>query len=99
MDRFARKNHLINKLTQISPNVERMFYSFNPVNFDADAIADLAVRAGMKYITFTTQHVVGKMFMFDTSLSKWNSKNLLGRDFVKELSVACKKEDWDCFCM
>lgn len=91
MDRFARKNHLINKLTQISPNVERMFYSFNPVNFDADAIADLAVRAGMKYITFTTQHVVGKMFMFDTSLSKWNSKNLLGRDFVKELSVACKK--------
>lgn len=91
MSRDARKNHLIAKMTQVSSNVERLIYSFNPVSFNADSIADLAVKAGMRYITFTTQHVIGKMYMYDTSLSKWNSKNLLGRDFVQELSIACEK--------
>jgi len=91
MSRYERRQHLLDKMTKVSPRVEQLIRSFKPDNFNADSIADLAVSAGMKYITFTTQHVVGKMYMFDTSLSQWNSKRLLNRDFVKELSVACEK--------
>lgn len=91
MDRYSRKSHLRDKLTTVFSGVESLVRSFNPVNFNADSIADLAVSAGMKYVTFTTQHVVGKMFMFDTSISPWNSQKLLKRDFVKELSIACEK--------
>lgn len=91
MDRHSRKKQLLDKMTKVSPGAERLIRSFNPENFNADSLADLALRAGMKYVTFTTQHVVGKMYMFDTSLSEWNSQKLLGRDFVKELSVACEK--------
>ena len=91
MDLHSRKKQLVNKLTTVLPEAEQLIHSFNPVNFNADSIADLAVSAGMKYITFTIQHVFGKMFMFDTSLSEWNSKKILNRDFVKELSLACEK--------
>lgn len=91
MDKYSRKQQLLEKIEYITPEVEALITSFNPVDFNADSITDLAVSAGMKYITFTTQHVIGKMFMFDTGLSKWNSKRLLNRDFVKELSDACTK--------
>lgn len=91
MDKYSRKQQLLEKIEYIAPEVEALITSFNPVDFNADSITDLAVSAGMKYITFTTQHVIGKMFMFDTGLSKWNSKRLLNRDFVKELSDACAK--------
>ena len=91
MDKYSRKQQLLEKIEYIAPEVEALITSFNPVDFNADSITDLAVSAGMKYITFTTQHVIGKMFMFDTGLSKWNSKRLLNRDFVKELSDACTK--------
>lgn len=91
MDKYSRKQHLLDKIENVSPEVEQLIVSFDPIGFNADSIAALAVSAGMKYITFTTQHVFGKMYMYDTSLSKWNSQSILHRDFVKELSVACNK--------
>lgn len=91
MDRYSRKQHLLDKMEDVAPGVENLITSFNPINFNADSIAELALHAGMKYISFTTQHVYGKMFMYDTSLSKWNSKRMLNRDFGKELSDACDK--------
>lgn len=92
IDKYTRKQQLLEKIENIAPVVvEKLIESFNPRSFNADSIAELAVSAGMKYITFTTQHVFGKMFMYDTSLSKWNSKRVLNRDFVKELSEACDK--------
>lgn len=91
MNHYNRQQHLLNKITKVSPRVEKLIKSFTPNAFHADSIADLAVSAGIKYITFTTQHVIGKMFMFDTSVSEWNSQKLLNRDFVKELSEACEK--------
>ena len=45
---------------------------FNPSQFDADAICDLVVKAGMKYITFTTMHHEG-FRLYDTQLSDYNS--------------------------
>ena len=91
MDRYAQKQQLLDKMTNVSPEVEKLIASFNPAKFNADSIAELAVSAGMKYISFTTQHVCGKIFMYNTSLSKWNSKRLFNRDFVKELSEACER--------
>ncbi|MEN2416276.1 alpha-L-fucosidase [Flavobacterium mesophilum] len=75
----------------VNPETEQLFKTFDPKNFDADQIADLAVSAGMKYINFTSWHVIGRMFMFDTSVSKWNSKRLYNRDFVAEMAAACQK--------
>lgn len=91
MDRYSQKQQLLDKMTNVSPEVERLIASFNPAKFNADSIAELAVNAGMKYVSFTTQHVCGKIFMYNTALSKWNSKRLFNRDFVKELSEACDK--------
>ncbi len=97
MDKYSRKQQLLDKMGKVYPEVQNLVTSFNPINFNADSIAELAVSAGMKYITFTTQHVVGKIYMFDTGLSKWNSKRLIERDFVKELSEACAKRDLGLF--
>lgn len=91
MDKYSRKQQLLNKLENVYPSVDSLISSFNPTSFNADSIVELAVSAGMKYITFTTQHVIGKLFMFDTGVSKCNSKRLMNRDFVKELSEACDK--------
>lgn len=91
MDDYSYKEYLYEKLDHVVPEVQKVLVSFNPQRFNADSIADLAVSAGMKYITFTTQHVCGRLFMFNTSISPWNSMRMYGRDFVKELSVACQK--------
>ena len=66
--------------------------SFNPVHFDADAIARLAKDAGMKYIIITSKHHEG----FAMYHSACNSFNIVDatpfkRDPMKELSLACKK--------
>lgn len=67
--------------------------SFNPVKFSADAIVNLAKQAGMKYIIITSKHHDG----FAMFHSKANSFNIVdatpfGRDPMKELAEACKKE-------
>ena len=81
---------------------------FDPVAFDADSIVDLARRAGMKSIVFTSKHHDG-FCMFGTQTTDFNSVDATpcGRDFVKELSDACAKAgmrfglyfsiiDWHC---
>src|SRR5581483_7276419 len=42
-----------------------LYQVFNPTDFDANAWAQLAKRAGMKYFVFTTRHADG-FSMFDT---------------------------------
>lgn len=65
---------------------------FNPVNFDADAIAQLAVDAGMKYIVITSKHHDG-FAMFHSKVSEYNIVDAtpFGRDIIKELADACKR--------
>jgi len=68
-----------------------LFTRYKLENFDADAICRLASDAGMKYVTFTTQHL-GRCFNFDTKVSSFSSPNApAGRDLVKEMASACKK--------
>ncbi|QZT35717.1 alpha-L-fucosidase [Halosquirtibacter xylanolyticus] len=68
-----------------------LFQKYSLKNFDADKICQLAKKAKMKYITFTTHHL-GGCYNFNTSLSDRNSLNApCKKDLVQELSIACKK--------
>lgn len=65
---------------------------FNPVDFDAMAIASLAKEAGMKYIIITSKHHDG-FAMFESEASAFNIVDAtpFGRDPMKELSAACEE--------
>ncbi len=66
--------------------------SFTAENFDAGFIADLAVKAGMKYITITSKHHDG-FCLFNTKQTDFNSMNSpCGRDLIAELEQACKEK-------
>jgi len=65
--------------------------NFNPKNFDADAWAENAVKAGMKYAVFTTRHHDGYC-LFDSSVSDFSSvKKAPKRDFTAEFVKAFRK--------
>lgn len=63
--------------------------SFHPSGFDADAIVQLAQKAGMKYITITTKHHDG-FCLFKTAQTDYNSWDAPAhRDLIGELAKAC----------
>ncbi|KQC29576.1 alpha-L-fucosidase [Flagellimonas eckloniae] len=65
---------------------------FNPSEFNAKKIAQLAKDAGMKYIIITSKHHEG-FAMFDSKASDFNIVDAtpFARDPMKELSAACKE--------
>jgi alpha-L-fucosidase len=63
--------------------------TFNPVNFDPQALVDLARRAGQKYMVFTTKHHDG-FCMFDSAYTDYKITNApYGKDIVAQLAKAC----------
>jgi len=68
--------------------------NFDPVNFDAKAIAQLAKDAGMKYIVVTSKHHDG-FAMYDSKSNDFNivKATPFARDPMKELAMACKELD------
>jgi alpha-L-fucosidase len=75
------------------PNAEygQLAQWFNPIRFDADAWAQLAVDAGMKYVVITSKHHDG--FALFKSSDPFNVVDAtpFKRDIVKELAAACAK--------
>jgi alpha-L-fucosidase len=65
---------------------------FNPVQFDADAWAQLASDAGMKYVVITSKHHDG-FALFQSAASPFNMVDAtpFKRDIIKELAVACAR--------
>ena len=64
---------------------------FHARKFDADRICDLAVAAGMRYVTFTTKHL-GGLYMYRTKASDFTSLDSPAqRDLVAEMAAACRK--------
>ena len=65
---------------------------FNPVDFNPDEWARLAVAAGMKYLVFTAKHADG-FALFDTAVDGFNSVHhaKFGRDAVAEVAAACRR--------
>jgi len=65
--------------------------SFTAENFDPDAITQLAVDAGMRYLVFTTMHHEG-FRLYDSSLTDFcSTKSPCGRDLTAEIMAACRK--------
>lgn len=64
--------------------------TFDPSDFDAKAIVELAKAAGMKYIVITSKHHEG-FAMFDSDACDFNIHDAtpLRRDLMKELADAC----------
>lgn len=75
------------------PNEEyaKLALQFNPVKWNPDSIAKLALQAGMKTVVITSKHHDG-FSMFHTKYSKYNVVDATPykRDVIKELSEACK---------
>lgn len=66
-------------------------HSFNPKNFNAEAIVKLAKKAGMKYIVITTKHHEG-FCLWDSKYTTFDvGSTPFKRDILKELSDACRK--------
>lgn len=67
-----------------------LFTRFDIPEFDADKICQLAVKAKMKYITFTAHHLSCN---FDAEHVPLNSVNSSpdGRDLVAEMIAACRR--------
>lgn len=66
--------------------------AFNPVYFDADEWAKIAVDAGMKYITVTSKHHDG-FAMYHSKVDKFNVVDAtpFRRDVIGEIANACAK--------
>lgn len=72
---------------------EGLAKEFNPVDFNATEWARLAKAAGMKYMVITAKHHEG-FAMFRSAASPYNicDATPFGRDPLKELAEACRKE-------
>lgn len=65
---------------------------FTAENFDANKITQLALDAGMRYITITSKHHDG-FCLFETKETDFNVMNsLCNRDLIKELYDACESK-------
>ena len=70
---------------------ERKAREFKGEKFNAQDYVDLAVAAGMKYITFVAKHHDGYA-LWDSKATHYDSMDFTPqRDFVKELAMACRK--------
>jgi alpha-L-fucosidase len=70
----------------------KLKHRFIADKFDADAITDLALAAGMRYVNLTTRHHDG-FCLFASKHTDFNSVNSPAkRDLVAELSLACQKK-------
>lgn len=83
---------IMNRLRVPVKDYEQLAGWFNPVRFDAEAWAQLAQDAGMKYVVITAKHHDG-FALFKSAVSGYNMVDAtpFGRDIVKELAAACAK--------
>lgn len=67
--------------------------TWKPYKFDAGKIVKIAKKAGMKYLVVTTKHHDG-FCLWNSQFTDYDIENtpMKGRDFIKELADACKKE-------
>jgi alpha-L-fucosidase len=83
---------IMNRMKIPVANYQACAKQFNPTEFNADDWVKTAKDAGMKYIVITAKHHDG-FAMFQSKVSKWNIADATpyGKDVLKQLSVACKK--------
>ncbi len=71
---------------------EQLAAKFNPVKFNANAVAKLAKDAGMKYLVITAKHHDG-FAMYNSPCSEYDIVDATpyGKDLMAALAKACKK--------
>lgn len=70
----------------------KLYPKFNPVKFNPDEWADLAKKAGCKYVVFTTKHHDG-FCMWDTKTTDYKVTNTpYGKDVLKMVDKAFEKK-------
>lgn len=77
------------------PLKEYQYYlnTFNPVDYDPDVWVNLAKKAGMKYIIFTTKHHDG-FCLFDSKLTDYDIMHTpYKKDALKMLANSCRKKN------
>jgi len=73
---------------------QKLIARFDPVDFDADTILDLAQEVGMEYVCLTTKHHDG-FCLWDTKQTDFNvMQSPYGSDIVGQLADACHKRDF-----
>ncbi len=65
---------------------------FNPTNFNAEEWADIFERSGAKFAGPMGVHH-DNYYLWDSELTRWNSKNMIGIDMVGDLEKAIRKRD------
>lgn len=85
----------IGEWIQATANIPRQEYEkfatqFNPTKFDADAWAELAHDAGMKYMVITSKHHDG-FALFDSKVSDYDVVDATpyGKDILAQLKKSC----------
>ena len=87
-------NEWIMKRAKINTtDYKRLADTFNPTEFNADEITQLAVDAGMRYIVITMKHHDG-FAMYHSKASKFNIVDATPykKDPIKELAKSCKEK-------
>ena len=69
---LERGEWVLNREQLAVPEYKKLADRFAAQRFDAGAICDLALRAGMRYIAFTTMHHDG-FRLYDTDLSDFST--------------------------
>ncbi|MEX2606743.1 MAG: alpha-L-fucosidase [Kiritimatiellia bacterium] len=87
---LERGEWVMNRERLSRDEMRKLAGSFDPAAFDAEALCDLAVSAGMRYVVLTTMHHEG-FRLYDTELSSFNSKAVCGRDLVEEFVQAARR--------
>lgn len=87
---LARGEWVMNKEALTPEDMQQLAASFTAEHFDADALCDFAVRAGMRYVVLTTMHHEG-FRLYTTELSDFSApRSPAGRDLVAELIQAAR---------
>jgi alpha-L-fucosidase len=76
----------------MADDYEKVPATFNPADWNADEIASLAKKGGMRSIVITSKHHDG-FCMYKTETTRFNVVDAtpFNRDIIRELSEACKK--------
>jgi alpha-L-fucosidase len=85
--------HMMQRLQIPLTEYAKIADDFDPTNFNADTIVDIAKNAGMKYIILTSKHHDG-FAMFDSQSNDYNivKRTTWHRDPVAELADACRRK-------
>jgi alpha-L-fucosidase len=90
---LGRAEWVMNREAIAPAEYSKLAGQFTAEKFDAEALADLAVRSGMHYIVLTTMHHDG-FRLYDTKLSNYSTaKTAARRDLVAELLAAARKRN------